>query len=124
MTLTRNELIRLNKQLAARGRRICPCCGAQHELTADYWYFNPSNGRVRSNCKQCERVLAKLPARRQQQREYYATYYADPERLEKKRASARRRRRSYTEQKRARLAAVLNTMNARREPLEGRDRTS
>lgn len=36
--LTREELIRLNRQLAAQGERICPACYVRQPLTTDYWY--------------------------------------------------------------------------------------
>lgn len=106
MTLTRGELMRLNKQLAARGMKLCACCGRQ--LAIENFAMNSKDGRMfrRGECRDCEAVKKaawhqkrkKRPGYHEKKNQHNAAYW------QRNRDDVSLRR------KRARLAAVLAGM--------------
>lgn len=56
--LTRGELMQINRQLKAQGRRICSTCYREHPLTEEYWYFYCNKTRVQAECRACRKLSA------------------------------------------------------------------
>lgn len=105
------EIKRLNRQLKAVGRRICPTCEANLELNDANFYR--SKGQLNGSCKTCralrraarwEELYHADPDFNDRQKAYDAKYRNRPEIRERKRVAARERMRRI---RRQRIAKIL-----------------
>lgn len=109
--MTPVEIRRLNRQLKQVGRRVCPTCEANLELSDTNFYR--SKGQLNGSCKTCRGL--RHAARRDElyhtdpdfaarQKAYDAKYRNRPEIRERKRTAARERMRQI---RRQRIAKIL-----------------
>lgn len=107
MTLTRDELRRLNQQLAAQGMKICSCCGRQ--LALENFSGTGRGGTYRrAQCRLCFRVVSreKYTPPPAVKRAYNQRYYA-----RKRQEILAHMRVKYQERKRQRASALLDKHN-------------